>query len=67
MRKNINYDIYKMYEEEVMKVEKATKTMEYLNIEIYTIICLNYFNGFSDGCSHYGSHINSNSHHNSLY
>lgn len=37
MRKNINNEIYKMYEEEVIKVEKANKKIDDLKLEIYTL------------------------------
>lgn len=37
MIKNINNEIYKMYEEEVTKLEKANKTISDLKLEVYSL------------------------------
>ena len=37
MKRNINNDIYKMYEEEVAKLNKATKKIDELKLEIYVL------------------------------
>ena len=37
MKKNYNNDIYKMYEEEVLKNEKANRTIQELKLEIYVL------------------------------
>lgn len=37
MKRNYNNDIYKMYEEEVAKNEKANETIKSLKLEIYAL------------------------------